>query len=406
MSRLRLLCANFEPSHPATMAPIGPIQRILIIRPSALGDVCRTVPVLVSLRAAYPEAEIDWVVQDDFAAAVETHPALNRVISFPRSKLAGWWRSPGSFMAMLGWFNRLRRHRYDLVFDGQGLGRSGLMALATRARQRIGLRSAREFAWLAYTQRAPAEGVPMPVHTVDQMLSLLAAADVPVVADMTLYVNPEQREWWRSRRASEGWPRGKYAVLAPTSRWLSKRWPIDRWVHLIAPLRDRGFEKIVVIGSPSEQEQVRQLFVQNKPGVRGMVDLVGQTSIAQTMAVIAEADLVIANDSAPLHMAVGFNRDIVALFGPTDPAEVGPYGREDSVIRGYCPSLGETINFKNSKLGDSLMRFISTATVLQKVDQVMAAAARREATWIPKLVAGETAPEPKSEPRPRREATS
>jgi len=388
------------------MAPPGPTQRILIIRPSALGDVCRTVPMLVSLRAAFPDAQIDWVVQDDFVAAVESHPAVNRVISFPRSKLAGWWRSPRSFLHMVGWFNRLRRARYDLVLDGQGLGRSGLMALATRAPQRVGIRTAREFAWLAYTRRMPAEGTPMPVHTVDQMLSLLSAIDVPVAADMTLHVNPEQREWWRTRRAAEGWPRGKYAVLAPTSRWLSKRWPIDRWVQLVSPLGDRGFEKLVVIGSPSEQEQVRQLFVQHKPGVRGMVDLVGQTSIAQTMAVIAEADLVIANDSAPLHMAVGFNRNIVALFGPTDPAEVGPYGREESVVRGYCPSVGEKINFKNSKLGDSLMRFISTASVLQKVDQVMAAAAGREATWTPKLVAGEETTKAKPEARPRREASS
>jgi heptosyltransferase I len=234
----------------------------------------------------------------------------------------------------------------------------------------------------------------------------LAAVDVPVVPDMTLHVNPEQREWWRSQRAAEGWPRGKYAVLACTSRWLSKRWPIDRWVQLVVPLLERGFERLVVIGSPSEQEQVRQLFVQHKPGVRGMVDLVGKTNIAQTMAVIAEADLVIANDSAPLHMAVGFNRNIVALFGPTDPAEVGPYGRDDSVIRGYCPSVGEKINFKNSKLGDSLMRFISTAAVLQKIDQVMAGAAGRGAAWTPKLVPGDPIPEALPDLRPRREATS
>jgi len=245
-----------------------------------------------------------------------------------------------------------------------------------------------------------------PVHTVDQMLSLLTAAEIPPVPDTTLHVADEPRDWWREQRASEGWPRGKYAVLSPTSRWLSKRWPIDRWVQLIIPLRERGFERLVVIGSPSEHEQVRQLFVQHKPSVRGMVDLVGRTSIAQTMAVIAEADLVIANDSAPLHMAVGFKRNIVALFGPTDPAEVGPYGREESVVRGYCPSAGESINFKNSKLGDSLMRFISTAAVLQKVDQVMNAAALREATWTPKLVPGGPLPEVVTDLRPRREAAS
>jgi len=145
-------------------------RRILLVRPSALGDVCRTVPVLASLRQAFPDAGIDWVVQDTFVDAVRAHPAVDEVIPFPRRRLAGWWRSPRVAREAVRWFADLRRRRYDVVYDLQGLGRSGLMAFASGAPRRVGFRSAREFAWLGYTARhAP----PHAEHVVDQMLELL-----------------------------------------------------------------------------------------------------------------------------------------------------------------------------------------------------------------------------------------
>src|SRR5688572_7002593 len=100
--------------------------RILIIRPSALGDVCRSVPVLASLRRAFPKSAIDWVVQDDFAAAISAHPALDETIRFPRARLANWWRNPRTAFEAVQWLMELKRRNYELVLDCQGLGRSGL----------------------------------------------------------------------------------------------------------------------------------------------------------------------------------------------------------------------------------------------------------------------------------------
>ena len=347
-------------------------QRILIIRPSALGDVCRTVPVLASLRRAWPNATIDWVVQEEFASAVQAHPALNEVIPFPRARLAKWWRSATNFRACRRWFKTLRSRRYDLVLDCQGLGRSGLMSFVTRAPRRIGLRAARELAWLGYNQRVPRDAkAPLPTHTVDQMLLLIEALNIEVVRDLRLYLGEPDRQWWDQQRQGLGLMDAPYAVMAPTSRWLSKRWPIERFVQLLEPLRKRGFERVIVIGSPTELGQIHPLVSDTSPFV---VNLAGRTSIGQTMAAIAGAQLVIANDSAPLHMAVGFDRPLVGLFGPTDPAVVGPYQCDHSVVRGYHAVKNERINFKNPKLGDSLMRFISTAAVIQKIDELMSGA--------------------------------
>ena len=262
-----------------------PPGRILIIRPSALGDVCRTVPVLASLRRAYPEAKIDWVVRDSFLAGIAAHPALHEAIPFPRGRFARWWRSPAVGCEVYRWFRGLRRRRYDLVFDCQGLGRSGLIAWATGAARRVGFRSAREFAWLGYNVRVPAAAP----HTVDAMLSLLDGQGIATVADMRLYVADEDRRWWSRRREELRFGERSYAVLAPTARWPSKRWPIERWRAVAGALPEMGCERVVVIGAPGERDQVVGIEPKAPSARAALVDLVGETSVGQTMAVIAAA---------------------------------------------------------------------------------------------------------------------
>jgi len=344
------------------------LNRILIIRPSALGDVCRTVPVLASLRAAHPDARIDWVVQAGFEDAIRAHPMLDHVIKFPRNEFTGWWWNPRIARDVLRWAQQLRHAKYDAVFDCQGLGRSGAMTWVTRSPRRIGLRSAREGAWLSYTRKHP--NPPSP-HTVDHMLWLLECEGIDIVRDMRLFTHDEDESWWAGQRRERALE-GGYAVLAPTSRWMSKRWPIESWSALIAPMRERGIEHAVVIGAPGERDQVQHLVACD-----GVHDLVGAATIGQTMAVIRSASLVIANDSAPLHMAVGFDRPSIGLFGPTDPARVGPYtrglgGHSCAVISAALPTGNKRINFRDDALGDSLMRTIAPERVVEEIDVVFA----------------------------------
>ncbi|MHC5112851.1 MAG: glycosyltransferase family 9 protein [Planctomycetota bacterium] len=338
-------------------------ENVLIVRPSALGDVCRTVPVLASLRRAWPDARIDWVVRDSLAPAVAAHPDLTEVVPFPRTRFAGAWRRPAVAREVLRWAGELRRRSYDLVLDCQGLSRSGLITRATRAPRRVGFRAARELAVLHYTQRVACDPG---AHTVDAMLGLVAAVGVEPVRDMRLYVGDDDRGWWDERHAAEGLER--YAVLAPTARWESKRWPTERWRELAAALPERGYDRIVLVGGPGEERQAAGIAPE-------ALDLVGATTIGRTMAVIAGASLVVAHDSAPLHMAVGFDRPCVGLFGPTDPAVVGPYERSESVV--YAASAPAARSYRHRRADDELMRRIGVDDVLQRVDAVGAEPAPR-----------------------------
>jgi lipopolysaccharide heptosyltransferase I len=353
-------------------------RRILIVRPSALGDVCRTVPLLATLRRAFPDSEIDWLVQDSFADAIASHPALSNVVAFPRTRFARWWRSPGVLHEIIKWMIAVKRRRYDIVYDFQGLGRSGAMAWFAGAPRRVGYRDAREFGWLGYNVRhAPARSK----HTVDQMLELLEREGLDPVRDMRLYANPEAIRWWECEREILGIGGEPYVILAPTSRWESKQWPIERWNLLLEPLRARGFRWAVVIGGPGEESQLAGLARDS-----ALINMVGRTTVAQTMAVIRSAGLVIANDSAPLHIAVGFDRPLIGLFGPTDPSFVGPYGRAESVIRIHDPARDAGINFRRSNRGTELLSRISVEMVIERIDAIVApnrAARSNESESVP-----------------------
>src|SRR5579859_670035 len=145
-------------------------NRIALLKPSALGDIVHSLPVLSALRSRFPQAHITWVVNHSYAALLEGHPDLNEVLSFNRR--GGIWA-----VARLG--RELFRRRFDLVIDLQGLLRTGLMAAATLASRRMGLADAREGARAVYTDTIP---IDRSTHAVDRywrIAEALGAGDLP-----------------------------------------------------------------------------------------------------------------------------------------------------------------------------------------------------------------------------------
>lgn len=342
-------------------------EAILIIRPSALGDVCRSVPVLASLRRAYPAARIDWLVRDAFVPAIEHHAGLTGVVPFERGRM-GKQLKRGQVGPARGLLKRLREADYDLVLDCQGLARSGLFAWATRSPRRIGYArpEAREGAWLAYTTRVR---VRPGMHAVDRMLELVRAAGVEPVASMRLYTGWKEREEVRADPKLGG-AEGGYAVIAPTSVWPGKRWPAERFAALAEAILGMGVGSVVLVGAAHERGQCGPLLelAAREPRV---ADRIGGTTVGQLMAVIEGSRLVVANDSAALHMAVGFGRSIVALFGPTRVGLVGPYGREGDVIQHV--QEGERLDHKDGAAGRALMERISVEEVAAAVGERLGA---------------------------------
>ncbi|MBM44098.1 MAG: hypothetical protein CMJ36_03670 [Phycisphaerae bacterium] len=351
---------------PVSISP----QRILLVRPSALGDVCRTVPVLSSLKHAFPDARIDWIVNDTFVDAIRAHPALNEAIPFHRRRLAGWWYHPGIALELRRFLRGLKRTRYDLVLDCQGLGRSGLITWMTRAPQRIGDAHAREGAGLGYTTKVDTSSIP---HDVDRMLALLPACGVEIQKDMQLHVPDDSRADWEGSQVCREVSGSSFAVLAPASRWKTKAWPTSRWAQLADELLDGRCEHVLIVGSSDERDEaaaVRSAVTSNLARVH---DVSGSSSIGMLMAMIEDAAVTVSNDSAPLHMAAGLGGRCVGLYGPTDPSKVGPYGLDDHVVR---VELDAPVHYRDRSLGDSIMRRITVEEVLERVDEVRTKSAK------------------------------
>jgi ADP-heptose:LPS heptosyltransferase len=146
--------------------------RILIIKPSALGDVATTLPLLCDVRAARPEARIDWLIHPAYVPVVQGHEALHEAMVFERNKLGAWWYRPSATGRFTGLLRTLRDKRYDIVIDAQGLFRSGFLARVTGAKMRLGFAHAREGAALAYTHKVRLPGKGKAMLAVDRMRAL------------------------------------------------------------------------------------------------------------------------------------------------------------------------------------------------------------------------------------------
>ena len=151
----------------------NPPQRILLIKPSAIGDVVHTLPVWNLLQKHWPDAQISWLVTPACAGLLDGLPGLN-VIRFERGRLANAWRSASAAKELFGLGKWLREMRFDIVIDLQGLVRSGWMAWESRAPVRVGFDNAREFAWAFYSHRVPIETAEQ--HATDDLPGVPARA--------------------------------------------------------------------------------------------------------------------------------------------------------------------------------------------------------------------------------------
>lgn len=374
---LKLGAAVIPLSVPERFMPIMPYpSRILIIRPSALGDVCRSVPVLTRLRRVYPQARIDWMVQRGFEDVVKAHPDLSSVVLFDRIGLGTSLRH-GNFRPLLAFARVLRDKHYDMVLDCQGLFRSGLFAWLTRSPLRIGPANARELGWVFYTKRVQPyhDTSSIPRHTVASMLDIASAAgavrptNLPAdsfvsTAELQLYAPPDDIATIKADTQLNR----PYILIAPGSRWLGKQWPKDRFASLITHLlKHSPTHSIVLTGSSAERQLCETIAAATGQPSNRILNMAGQTTIGQLMALVKSSDLIVANDSATVHLAVGFDRPLVALYGPTNVAQVGPCNRQRDVISHRKPS--EKASHKHTRAGQQLMARISVDEVFQACRQ-------------------------------------
>jgi lipopolysaccharide heptosyltransferase II len=302
--------------------------KILILKPSSLGDVIHALPVLRLLRVHWPQSRIYWWLDVNLVPLLEKDPDLAGIIPFHRKR----WAAPHRWPEIVSSIETMRKHRFDVAIDLQGLARSGMFAWLADARFTVGLDNLREGSRegaSALYDLTPPRAAPQ-VHAVDRYLAVLPLLNVPVHRNFD-WLPPRAAaaksvaERWAPERQGARW-----IVLLPGGRWDNKRWPVQYFVELTKRLRDIPALRLVVLGSENERPLGEQIAA---AAPDFCLNLAGATSLDEMIEWIRLSRLVITNDTGPMHVAAAVGRPVIAIFGPTDPLNTGPYGQLRNVMQ-------------------------------------------------------------------------
>ncbi|MCH2114543.1 MAG: glycosyltransferase family 9 protein [Pirellulales bacterium] len=285
-------------------------MRILILKPSSLGDIICALPVAQSIRQQCPEAVISWVVKKRFAEVVRRCATVNgEVIVFNHRK--GLRGLPRLHQVV----REVERRQYDAVLDFQGLLRTGWMTWRAHASLKVGSVFAREGSRLAYNAIVPAPEGGRSTHAIDKLLQFLPAIGLQPELRSPIEIRGDAPDVLDSRLAN-----AHPIVILPNSRGAHKEW--QYYPELTAGILEQNPDSLVVWDSHLPWDDP----VAN--GLSRFVNLTARTSLLQMVELLRRAKLVIANDSGPLHIAAALGRPTLGLFGPTSPELYGPYPLE------------------------------------------------------------------------------
>jgi heptosyltransferase-1 len=301
--------------------------KILIVRLSALGDIVHALPVLAALRASHPNAQIDWLVEENYASILLIAVGLRRRV-IVRARSSAVTDDAVSFGGTLGYLKAvsyLRAQRYDVALDLQGLIKSAVWARASGAARvigfdRAGLREPQAAA--LYTETARPTGQ----HVIHKNLSLLTAIGIDTSA-VELPLMPKASADTIAAIDTAGGPL-RYIVLNPGAAWPNKRWPPERFGALAAALYGETGLRSLITWGPAERELADAV-------VRGSNDAATAapaTSVSDLAVLMRDAALVVSGDTGPLHIAAAMGTPLVGLYGPTWPERNGPWDPKDAVI--------------------------------------------------------------------------
>ena len=294
------------------------MNRVLIVKLGALGDIVHAIPVAAALRRVFPSARIDWLVSPKHREILDLVPVIDRRLVLNDGRVVSAVRE-------------LRRNRYDVAIDLQGLVKSAALARASGAARVVGFtaRYAREriASWFYTDVHDPGGGgmyhidERQVVYTNLGILRVfgiepgapefpLDALDSPVAASLSQQTG------------------GRFAVLNPGAAWPNKRWAPARFGAVGAHLMVRFGMRSVAVWGPGEEQLAREVVDASS----GAALLSPATTMRDVVALARSASIYVSGDTGPAHIAAAVGTPIVGLYGPTRPARNGPWSPYDVTV--------------------------------------------------------------------------
>lgn len=300
------------------------VRRILVIRTAYVGDVLMAMPLLKPLRDGFPGASITFLTSAAAEPVLENCPYVDEVVTY-----SPFWFYKGTLGEYAGFIREFRKREFDLVIETRADIRE-ILALVWPLTAMYKVSYDVGGGGWALTHVVPYPGLK---HKVEYHLDIARYLGCPVSeVDWGVRVTDDEREKATDTLKSRGISK-PFALVHPGSRLTLKMWSPERYAALIRKMADDGL-KVALLGHPSEKD-VTDVILDKSAGA--VVSLVGAFDMRQLMAVIAEASLIVLNDSGPLHMAAALGTPVVAVFGPSKSVETAPYRVKSEVVEKDYP---------------------------------------------------------------------
>jgi heptosyltransferase I len=346
------------------------IERLLIVRLGAIGDVIHGLPAVAALRAAFPQATLGWLIEERWAELLCTLPtsrsgscsAQRPLVDRIHTVNTRQWRSApfaaATWERVAASLSDLRATRYEIALDLQGAVRSSLLARWSGAPVIYGAVQPREnLASMFYTRQVITRGE----HIVEQNLSLAeAVARQPLKMPRVELPRDDAADQECDRRLKAQGTQ-EFALLNPGAGWGAKQWPAERYGEVARQLSENGLKALVNLG-PGEKDLARAVETASGGAAETFAG-----SLTQLIALTRRARLFIGGDTGPMHLAAALGVPVVGIFGPTDPARNGPFGTSSIVLR----SPASTTTYRHVLRPDDGLLEIGSGQVVAAARQLL-----------------------------------
>jgi len=332
------------------MIPPNSIRKILILKLGGLGDVFLSTIVIESLRAHFPSAQVDYLVEKAGCEAIIHDLRVRSVFVLDKNT-----------MSPLSVIRHVRQRRYDIVIDLWGNPRTAIITFLSGASYRVGL----DFGWRKHLYSILGESQRDRLHGAEVNLQALKAMAIPIVRPTLHYPLSANDIAYANGFWSSNQLQGRFVIgVVPAGSWPSKRCEPEKFAQIASRLAAEHNAAILIVWGPADESEAKDI----KQRCGSIAVLAPTASLSKNLALLSRCGAIIANDSGPMHLASAFNVPILCLYGPTSPE--GPYGTIHAWVRNEGLDC-LVCNLPRCPIQHQCMRELPVESVVERFDEML-----------------------------------
>jgi len=326
------------------------INKILLIKPRGIGDIIHSTIVLENLREYFPAAIIHYLTEEFAKRAVENNPFVKKVLTFGKKDF------------VLKVVKKIRKEKYDLIFDFWSNPKTAQMTFLSGAKYRVGF----DHRGRRYAYNMKTKSNDLNLHAAENHLVLLEYLGIPIISKKTLFYLSDTEIKFAKRFIKQNVQSESIIGILPSGGWESKRCEPEKWIEICKGISDKFKVKFLILWGPGDEDDAEKI----KSGLNDFAIKIPKTTVGELSGFINECDLVIANDSGPMHISAAIGIPTLGIFGPTNPVAHRPYSvNSDYVIKKDLHCI--ICNKLTCPYDHECMKELPVDEVIQKVEKLI-----------------------------------